>query len=37
MLHTWVRQAEPLLARFEPQAEAVALRAVIDPLLTRHC
>jgi putative glycosyltransferase (TIGR04348 family) len=37
MLHTWVRQAEPLLARFEPQAEAAALRAVIDPLLTRHC
>lgn len=33
MLATLQRQAEPLLARFEPSAEAAALRAVIDPLL----
>jgi putative glycosyltransferase (TIGR04348 family) len=33
MLHTWLQQTEPLAARFEPQAEAAALRAVIDPLL----
>ena len=35
MLRDWLRQAEPLLARFEPAAEAAALRAVIDPLLAR--
>jgi putative glycosyltransferase (TIGR04348 family) len=35
MLRSWMRQAEPLLASFEPAAEAAALRAVIEPLLAR--
>ena len=35
MLATLQRQVEPLVARFDPAAEAAALRAVLDPLLAR--
>ena len=35
MLRTWLEQARPQIARFEPAAEAAALRAVLDPLLAR--
>ncbi|MFM7532985.1 MAG: selenoneine biosynthesis selenosugar synthase SenB [Rubrivivax sp.] len=35
MLATLQRQAEALQARFEPAAEAAALRAMLDPLLAR--